>query len=127
MRTEIPTAICENDAAEKARMIIANNSQRIAPEFLFMACASRFFSQPAYKLRQRHCAAKSDTCPERFLPCKHWNLEYVAIQRNFGISNLETTTFRFVYEGQLRVAPASYRSNAVIKTQAKSQELRANS
>ena len=46
MRTEIPTAICENDAMEKATTMIANNSQRIAPEFLFMACASTFVTNP---------------------------------------------------------------------------------
>jgi hypothetical protein len=37
MRTETPTAICENDAAEKDRMMIANSSQRIAARFLFIA------------------------------------------------------------------------------------------
>jgi hypothetical protein len=61
----MPTAICENDAAEKDKRRIANNSQRTAPLFLFIACPLNLSVLPTLKREGApgHCAA--EICPRR--------------------------------------------------------------
>jgi hypothetical protein len=53
----MPTAICENDAPEKDRIMIANQSQRTVPLFLFIARPLDFVVYGCSST-PRHCAAK---------------------------------------------------------------------
>jgi hypothetical protein len=67
----MPTAICENDAAEKDKTTIANNSHRTAARFVRIARPPNFVPTFTRSSAQRHCAAKHRAWPVTFLPYKH--------------------------------------------------------
>ena len=84
MRTEMPTAICENEAPEKDRMMIANNSQRSAALFLFIALPLVLIKDRLEKRNANVIVPQSPRFgPITFLLCKHWTFEYVARPTNY--------------------------------------------